>query len=534
MNEQVYNAQVASEGIAVGPLVHWIDTLVCNRKAGDVTHERAVFVTSLTTARSEVSELLENLDELASEIMEFQLAMLEDEDFYQPAEVAIDHGIPADVAWQQLCDAEIRNYAESGSEYLAARVDDLRDIRDRVLRAFCGDKVDMGELPEGGIVFAQDLTPSSFLAFDWDRLGGAVIRGGSPTSHVAILARARGVALLVGVTAPSLRDMNGCKAVLDSTGARLVLTPSDATCATLAQAKRDLSTLNGEADAMRAYPAVTASGEAVKVLINIDNLEALADIDVAECDGIGLFRTEFLIEGASLPDEDTQLARYTKVLDWAKGKPVTIRTFDAGGDKPVAGFTHDGETNPFLGVRGVRLSLTLPKIFKTQLRALVRANVDGNLKIMVPMITTPAEMTQVRMLFNEVCDELMPKHRPALGMMIEVPAAALMAADFDADFFSIGSNDLVQYTMAAARDNAAVAYLADASSPAVRALIEMTINAGRDIGIEVSLCGDMASNENHTKTLLESGLRVFSVSNALLGRVKLAISTINLSGGDRG
>jgi len=531
LEEQVLYGLVASEGIAVGPLMHWSHTLVYNRTAGSVSEEEILLNASIVTARNEVTALIATLDEMSAEIMEFQLAMLEDEDFLQPVATAIKQGVATDAAWRQVCDAEIRDYADSDSEYLAARVDDLRDIRDRVLRIIAGRPAgDRQDLPAGGVVFAQDLKPSEFLAFDWKRLSGAALRSGSPTSHVSILARARAIPLLVGIKAPPLSEMNGIECVIDAVAGRLVVAPSPQTLKQVQTVKSGIDAISAKADRLRNQPAATADGVSVKVMINVDNPSVLDDMDVADCDGIGLFRTEFLIEGNTLPDEEAQLAIYKQVLGWAQGKPVTIRTFDAGGDKPVPGMSLENETNPFLGVRGVRLSLMMPEIFKTQLRALVRANGAGNLKIMVPMVTLPAEMIRVNALLDEVCEGLEDCNRPQLGMMVEIPAAALTAADFDTDFFSIGSNDLIQYTMAAARDNPAVAHLAQAGNPAVNALIAQTIKVAKGKNIEVSLCGDMASSEEHTARLLQNGLAVFSVSPALLGRVKLAISTATSTG----
>ncbi len=531
MEEQVLYGLVASKGIAVGPLVHWSHSLVCNRCAGNETEEEILLNASIATAHTEVTALMATLDEISAEIMEFQQAMFEDEDFLHPVKIAIKQGVAADAAWRQMCDAEIRDYANSDSEYLAARVDDLRDIRDRVLRIISGGQTHGNQdLAPGGVVFAQDLTPSEFLAFDWQHLSGAALRSGSPTSHVSILARARGIPLVVGLKAPPLSEMNGTQCVLDAVAGRLIIAPSQQTLMQVKTVKSGLNATSAKADSLRNQPAVSADGVAVKVMINVDNPSALKDMDVANCDGIGLFRTEFLIEGNTLPDEEAQLAIYKQVLSWAEGKPVTIRTFDAGGDKPVPGLSLPDESNPFLGVRGVRLSLTMPEIFKTQLRALVRANEGGNLKIMIPMVTVPAEMAQVKALLDEVCNGLKDYNRPQLGMMIEVPATALTAMEFDTDFFSIGSNDLIQYTMAAARDNPAVSYLAQADNPAINALITHTIKVANTKNIEVSLCGDMASNEDHTARLLQMGLRIFSVSPALLGHVKLAISSATSGG----
>ena len=264
------------------------------------------------------------------------------------------------------------------------------------------------------------------------------------------------------------------------------------------------------------------------MLLNVDDPAALRELDPAHCDGIGLTRTEFLFHGRELPDEERQYQAYAAVLRWAAGRPVIIRTLDAGGDKPIPGVTLDGEVNPFLGLRGLRLALARPEVFRVQLRALARAAALGPLKVMAPMVSVPAEMARFRALFDEVAADLaaagIEAATPPLGMMVEVPAAALTAGAFEADFLSVGSNDLIQYVMAASRDNAAVASLYDPRSPAVLELIRRVVDAGRARGIEVSLCGEMASDPELVPLLLEAGLRRLSVAPAALGAVKAAIA----------
>ncbi|HWT29884.1 MAG TPA: putative PEP-binding protein, partial [Propylenella sp.] len=253
--------------------------------------------------------------------------------------------------------------------------------------------------------------------------------------------------------------------------------------------------------------------------------------DVASCDGVGLMRTEFLF-GDGLPDEETQYRAYAKVLDWAAGRPVTIRTIDAGGDKPVAGFTID-EQNPFLGLRGIRLSLYRPEIFRVQLRALCRAATRGNLKIMLPMVTVPDEIAAASSILDRAMDELVgrdvPCSRPPLGIMVEVPAVAIVPELFSAAaFFSIGSNDLTQYLTAASRDSSHVAALNDFAHPAVRTVIAGVARYGAGTGMELSLCGDAGSNPEHIPVILRVGLRSLSVAPAALGRVKAAIAAVHL------
>jgi phosphotransferase system enzyme I (PtsI) len=245
-----------------------------------------------------------------------------------------------------------------------------------------------------------------------------------------------------------------------------------------------------------------------------------------------LVRTELLFHGASgLPDEEQQVAVYKRIVAWASGRPVIVRTLDAGGDKPIAGLTVE-ESNPFLGLRGLRLSLQRPEVFRTQLRALCRAAVAGGLKIMLPMVTVPGELEAARQHLDAVVTELakagIPHKRPPLGIMVEVPSVAVTPDRFAADFFSIGSNDLTQYVMAAARDLSSVAHLADTADPAVLQLIECVVDHGACEGIEVSLCGDAASNPALVPHLLRRGLRKLSAAPGAVGRVKASIAAIDL------
>ncbi|HKJ62182.1 MAG TPA: putative PEP-binding protein, partial [Hyphomicrobiales bacterium] len=345
---------------------------------------------------------------------------------------------------------------------------------------------------------------------------------------VSILARARGVNLVVGLEAELDGISDGASAILDAAAGALVLEPS--THAIACAQQKIASTRNDLADieALVALPAATAVGELVKVLVNIDEPGRLASIPAEHCDGVGLTRTEFLFKDGKQPDEDEQLAFYRRLIEWADGRPVTIRTLDAGGDKPIPGVTIDDEANPFLGMRGLRLSLARPEVFRVQLRALARAAALGRVNVMVPMVTVPEELDAARqMMLAEIVNlerAGIDCARPPIGMMVEVPAAALNAASFNADFYSIGSNDLIQYVTACARDNASLAKLADPRNPAVIELIRRTVEAGRERGVSVSLCGDMASTADLVAPLLDTGLRALSCAPAQIGPVKLAVS----------
>jgi phosphoenolpyruvate-protein phosphotransferase (PTS system enzyme I) len=528
--EIVLQGVAASGGLALGRIAIQHAAHRSRRTPGTLKEEHDALQAAMATAAAQLEALAATVSErAAAEMLEFQIALLDDEDLIAPIFMRIAGGAPADAAWRQTLDAEIAAYRASGDEVLEARTSDLADLRDRVLDALSPQAAPaIAVNGEQAIYVAEELTPSRFLETDWTRYRGAAIKRGSAAGHVALLARARGTPLVIGLGPAFATLRDGAIALLDAERGQLVLDPSPAT---LDDAKRRLADQAARAASNARFldrPAITAGGERIEVLINVDDPALLRAVDPGHTDGIGLTRTEFLFHGPDLPDEARQYQAYTAILAWAGGRPVIIRTLDAGGDKPIAGLTPAGESNPFLGLRGLRLSLARPEIFTVQLRALARAAIGGGLKVMAPMVSTPAEFDAFRRLFLEVVEALhaegIEAALPPLGMMVEVPAAALCASNFDADFMSIGSNDLVQYVMAAGRDIGAVADLYDPSNPAVLELIERVVDTGERHGIEVSLCGDMASDANFVPRLLELGLRRLSVAPATLGAVKAAIA----------
>jgi phosphotransferase system enzyme I (PtsI) len=523
--------RAASPGLAIGPVTVLTAAIESRRVPGDSAQETAALKAAIEGATAELAKLVEAEQGDAADILEFQVAMLEDDALAEGAFDAIAAGSPADQAWRLVLDAEIAGYRSAEDEYFRARIADLVDIRDRVLMRL--DSVDKSAAIAGGsIVAGDDISPSAFLAADWRRGGAIVLAAGSPSSHVAMLARARGTPMVVGLGPLSWEERPPALALVDGDAGAVIFDPEPETRRLFEQRMNAANDVRAIVDAGRVKPAITADGRRIAVLLNIAAPEDLAGLDPTICDGIGLVRTEFLFEASlGLPDEETQYCVYRRILEWAKGRPVTIRTLDAGGDKPIAGLTIDGESNPFLGLRGIRLSLSRPEVFRLQLRALARAAVHGALKVMLPMVAVPSELDRARELLDDEIEALKAKGiacaRPLLGIMVEVPAAALRAEDFDAAFYSIGSNDLTQYTMAAARDIGAVADLNDTGNPAVLALIGRTVEAGRARGVEVSLCGDAAADTRLTKALLATGLTTFSVSPVAIGRLKATIATVN-------
>jgi phosphotransferase system enzyme I (PtsI) len=513
----------AAPGLALGPLVRLISVQHEVRQYRSAAEEHRALVDALAASQEDLGALSRQAgDDEAEAILAFQMALLEDDSLVAPALARIDAGDGAGQAWSAAIDPEIASYDAAEDPYFRARASDLCDLRDRVLRHLAGEADQT--VPSGVILAADDMPPSTFLATDW-RDGGLVLRRGSPSSHVAILARSRGVPMIVGVDVDRLEQ--GTDALLDADAGLLIVDPDTNMRAGFSLRRVEQSKAR-QAAASFSGPALTATGELVRVMINVTGLAELSVLDPAEVDGIGLMRTEFLFQGREkLPTEEEQYRIYRRMLEWAAGKPVTIRTLDAGGDKPIAGLTQPGDMNPFLGVRGVRLSLRYPDVFRAQLRALARAAVAGNLKVMIPMITVPEELDRCRVLFEQACDELRREGQkaqmPPLGMMVEVPAAALTIEDFNADFFSIGSNDLIQYVAAASRDEP---QLADLSRPsrAVFNLIRHVVDHANRSGREASLCGDLAGDPAQVAALLDQGLRVLSVTPGALGAVKAAIA----------
>ncbi|MBB4371063.1 phosphotransferase system enzyme I (PtsI) [Bradyrhizobium sp. cir1] len=528
-----YRGRTASIGFAHGPLVRVDAGTNGERIAGSLVEEALDLRKAIDAASGQIAELAAIAGGEAAQILEFQVALLEDEDFIEAIFTAISEGDAADVAWRSALDEQIADYNSAEDEYLKARCSDLADLRDRIISILRGGGGEAPKIPSGAVVCADDLPPSRFLEIDWSAGGGLALLRGSPTSHVAMLARARGIPMVVQLGAiPEI----GATALLDGEGATLELDPS-AEQLRLFEKRREIHRKSrASARAILRRPTASWRGERIKLLINIQRVEDLDHADAQYADGIGLMRTEFLLaERGGLPDEETQYRAYDAVLRWADRRPVTIRTFDAGGDKPVPGFTIDGEANPFLGVRGLRLCLARPEIFSVQLRALARAAVQGNLRVMFPMVTAPDEFESGRKLFAEIVQRLQAEGiaamLPELGIMVEVPAAALAIATFKASFFSIGSNDLAQYVLACDRSNGALAPLMDPLHPALLELIARTAEHGRRAGTSVSLCGDMAGDPRCLPALLNCGLRELSVNASALAQIKQTIDRLSSGGG---
>ena len=518
---------IASRGVAIGRAVFHHQHAFDDRPSGTVEDETRLFHQSINAAQAAIRALIDNTEKDIAEVLEFQLALIQDRSLIDPAVAAVATGTSAHTAWTQTLNEQLRRFEAADDPYFRGRTSDLLDLKRHVLNHIYGETDAFQPLYQDAIIIAEDLSPSDFAMLDRRYCKGIALNKGSLNSHVALLARSRGIPMLIGLqTAVAKPDTT---VILDAVEGRLIVAPDELT---VAEYRRQMEAEEKQAMAHQKYLTIRPTlptGERVFVSINVGTLEDLKLVSPDQCDGIGLVRTEFLFHnGSAMPDEEMQFQIYKKLAEWAGDKQVIVRTLDAGGDKPVEGLTEKDESNPFLGVRGIRLSLLNEDVFCIQLRALVRASAYGNLKIMLPMVTVPQEFERANDLLQEILVQLRRKDptltAPPLGIMVEVPAVAMCIEDFDTDFFSIGSNDLIQFVTACDRGERKVAHLYTGANRAVFELIRSTIDHGRLTGKQVSLCGDMASQSDFIDELLNIGLRHFSVSPPDLARVKAAIT----------
>ena len=537
----------ASPGIVVGP-VHLLKWQVPEVPEGvieahDVDAEierlRIAFARSVERLRSIRERAIRTAGEAEAAIFEVQVSIIEDAELRDRVEAAIRQQFSAERAFDVVMLEWREHFARSPHAMLRERVNDLMDVHIRVLSILLDlpdhDPVD---LPKGSnaILVTHDLTPSLTLQLDRETIGAIATDSGTRTSHVAILARSLGLPAVVGLLEGTERLRTGEVVILDGTSGTVITRPTPAELAA-AKARQQLEMREGEQLAQLAgKDSVSRDGVRVTLFANVDLPDEAAVAVSSGAEGVGLMRTEFLVVGrASMPDEDEQYEAYAGVIKAFGTRPVIIRTFDVGGDKlPIGGWPH--EPNPFLGWRAIRMCLDQPEIFKTQLRALLRAALLGDVRINLPLVVTVDEVRQAKVLIAEASAELTARgvaHRTdvPIGVMIETPAAAVLADSLAAEvsFFSIGTNDLVQYTLAVDRGNASLASRFTPLHPAVLRLIRMTCEVADARKIAVSVCGEMASEPIMAFALIGLGIRQLSVSPNALTRVKLIVRGMRIS-----
>ncbi len=443
----------------------------------------------------------------------------------------------AQEAAAESCDLFANMFLATDNALMQARAADLRDIRAKLLLAMQGISVNPFEgMKAPGIVVAEDLSPSDTISMDRSLVLGMVTQSGGVTSHVAIIAKTLGLPALVGVTGLMESVNGGEQVILDADDGRLIISPDAGTGKAYAVRIDESNRRRSELAKLKGLPAVTSDGVTVELGANVGNVDDILAAKEFGFDGIGLFRTEFLyMENTHFPTEEEQFAVYRQAL-LAAQKPVIIRTLDIGGDKSLPYYEFEKEENPFLGLRAIRLCFALPEVFKTQLRALLRASVFGTLRIMYPMIISVAEVERANAFLAQCKQELDAEKKPydknvQVGIMVETPAAVLCAPELarKVDFFSIGTNDLTQYITAADRGNKRIAHLYDSKNPAVLRAIKQVIAAGHAAGIKVGMCGEFASDESAVPLLLGMGLDEFSMSAGRINWVKAQIRALSFA-----
>lgn len=530
-----FTGQGASPGIAVGPAAELADEgpAAVKKHVDDIDAEEKRFWEAQSIAAAQIEKIrdkaLKSAGEHEAGIFDAHRMLLMDEAFTREIlDTVRREAVNAEYAAALACDKFSAVFSRMDDEYMRERAADVRDVAGRLIKVLgCGgEEQNIPEVPS--IIIADDLSPSQTIQLERKNVLAFVTRRGSSNSHTAILARTMGIPAVVGAEVPA--GAGGRMAVVDGSRGSIVLDPDEETLEKAERLKRAAEDRRKELSEYKSLPAVTRSGKKIRVMANIGSL---SDIDAAiqnGAEGIGLFRSEFLyLEGRTCPSEEEQFLAYREAAGRMDGKKVIIRTMDIGADKQADYLEMDREENPALGCRAVRISLTREDIFKTQLRALYRASVYGNIAVMVPMIISVWEVKRVREVMGEVRKELekedIPFRNMELGIMVETPAAALTADDLaaESDFFSIGTNDLTQYTLALDRQNAKLERFYDPYHPAVMRLLKMTCDAAHKAGIWVGICGELAANVKMTEKLIGMGIDEMSAAPGMILEIKKAI-----------
>ncbi|MBX3005692.1 MAG: phosphoenolpyruvate--protein phosphotransferase [Anaerolineales bacterium] len=534
----------AASGIAIGrPWVYQPHAARVERRSiSDVAAELARLAAAKQTAKQQLAELqqktLAEIGEQEAAIFEAHQMFLEDPE--------LDKAIHQRIESQQICaEAAVEDAIEHAAaelaaledEYFQARAVDLRDVGRRLIQLLLGVDTQLKGFPdEPVIVFAEDLTPSDTVQFDRSRLLALVTIQGGPTSHTAILANSMGIPAVVSAPLELAQAKAAALAIVDGRNGEVIFAPSEAKLAEMHSQQAAWLAQRAAAQTRSHEAAITTDGHQVEVVANIGNVQDAQQGLEYGAEGVGLFRTEFLfLDRHSMPTEDEQTAAYGAIFEVLRGKPVVVRTLDIGGDKSVDYLGFKTEANPFLGWRAIRMMSERPDLLLSQFRALLRAGVDTDLRIMVPMVSRLTEVEQARGLLRVAQEELASEGTPfcqtlQFGIMIEVPSAVLVAEHIAplVDFFSIGTNDLTQYTMAVDRTNERVVNIASPFHPSVLRLIKLTIDAAHAQGKWVGVCGEFAGNPLAVPLLLGMGLDEFSMSPVSVPVVKDLIRRFSL------
>ena len=539
---KVYEGKSVYNGIAIGRirLFSTDERQVKRVRVNDTDAELARYEEARKKSIEELAALydkaLKEVGEANAAIFEVHQMMLEDDDYNDSVKnIITSQGVNAEYAVAATGDNFSKMFASMDDDYMRERAADVKDISERVINVLSGSSSSDLTNDEPVIIVADDLAPSETVQLDKDKVLAFVTVHGSTNSHTAILARTMGIPALVNTPVDLDDDIDGCLAIVDGTKGAVYIDPGE----TMLEVMRENKARDDEQKkllaSLKGRENITIDGQKIKLYANIGNIKDLAKVIQNDAGGIGLFRSEFIyLESKDFPTEEEQFMIYKQVAETMAGKKVIIRTLDIGADKQCDYFNLKHEDNPAMGCRAIRICLTRPEIFKVQLRALFRASAYGNIAIMYPMITSLWEIDRIKEIVDEVRKELDEQGinygNPEQGIMIETPAAVMMSYELASkvDFFSIGTNDLTQYTLAIDRQNTDLDMFYDAHHPAVLKMIAMVVDNAHKAGIWAGICGELGADRTLTKEFLAMGVDELSVSPASILPIRKTILETNV------
>lgn len=539
---KVYEGKSVYSGIAIGRirLFSKDECQVKRVRVSDTDAELARYEDARKKSIGELAELhdkaLKEVGEANAAIFEVHQMMLEDDDYNDSVRnIITSQGVNAEYAVATTGDNFSRMFASMDDDYMKERAADVKDISERVINVLSGSSSSGLTGDEPVIIIADDLAPSETVQLDKDKVLAFVTVHGSTNSHTAILARTMGIPALVNTPVDLDDDIDGCLAIVDGTKGTVYINPDEAMLEMMRENKARDDEQKKLLASLKGRENVTIDGQKIKLYANIGNIKDLAKVIQNDAGGIGLFRSEFIyLESKDFPTEEEQFAIYKQVAETMAGKTVIIRTLDIGADKQCDYFNLKHEDNPAMGCRAIRICLTRPEIFKVQLRALFRASAYGNIAIMYPMIISAWEIDRIYEIVDEVKKELdeqgISYGNPEQGIMIETPAAVMMSDVLASkvDFFSIGTNDLTQYTLAIDRQNTELDMFYDAHHPAVLKMISMVVENAHKAGIWAGICGELGADRTLTKEFLAMGVDELSVSPASVLPIRKIVLETNV------
>ena len=518
------------------------DTVIQRTSVTDTEAEKARVEAAKAAASEQLQAIyekaLKEVGETNAQIFEIHMMMLEDDDYNESIQNIIDtQKVNAEYAVSITADNFAEMFSAMDDAYMQARAADVRDISDRIIANLTGNVAVQEDFDEKRIICADDLAPSETVSLDKDKVLAFVTAHGSSNSHTAILARNMNIPAVIGVGSDFLKEVqDGTEAIVDGFTGEIFVEPDEETRQRLLEKQRADEEKKRLLLELKGKENITKDGTKVNIYANIGSVDNIGAVLLNDAGGIGLFRSEFLyLENTDYPNEEQQFLAYKRVLESMAGKKVIIRTLDIGADKQVDYFHLKKEDNPAMGYRAIRICLTRPEIFKTQLRALYRASIYGNLGVMFPMITSVSELEKILAICEEVKAELREQgvtysDTMELGIMIETPAAAIISDRLApmVDFFSVGTNDLTQYTLACDRQNPDIEPFIDTHHEAILRLIEMSAKNAHANGAWIGICGELAADTTLTETFLRMGIDELSVSPAFVLKVRDAVRNVDL------